>query len=367
MPKKTSISSLPVFIASILSGAYILYVGWLYDFNPLPTISIALMAFGFVFINTSKYSQKIIYQTNHLRYGVYTMLLCYLAINLYILFVDESKVRQFVAFINMEDFGDPVPKSMHTYEENCDLNWENLYDNLDHYFVVHTLGWFLIMLSVKDFKLLALLGLVDELIEVTFKYILPHLGECWFDSWFLDLIVSNLGGMLLAYVILNYNRVPLANFMGTPSLRSSFLKFLNVREWKVYTDARRFIFVNLMVINQALYMSATFFYMNSLWIAPKSNYAIFRGTAHIIVYFLFINEGDRYIKKGKKASIFELKSLFCSCAVHLVESIIAVKYGAKSDNYADEPAINKKMAVFWMVYLIWFITTARRMIKMKKV
>jgi len=44
----------------------------------------------------------------------------------------------------------PVTKEMHTYDDNCELEWENFWDNFDHYYLVHLCDWFLASLVIRD-------------------------------------------------------------------------------------------------------------------------------------------------------------------------------------------------------------------------
>ncbi len=44
----------------------------------------------------------------------------------------------------------PVNKDMHTYDDNCEWEWINIWDNLDHYFLTHCLSWFLVSLMLRD-------------------------------------------------------------------------------------------------------------------------------------------------------------------------------------------------------------------------
>lgn len=43
---------------------------------------------------------------------------------------------------------------MHTYDDNCDFELVNIIDNLDHYFLLHCLNWFLLSFLLRDAWLL---------------------------------------------------------------------------------------------------------------------------------------------------------------------------------------------------------------------
>jgi len=65
------------------------------------------------------------------------------------------------------DLGKPVPKDMHTYDDNCQFEWHNIYDNLDHYYAIHCINWFLAALVVRDAYILHFWSILDELLELS--------------------------------------------------------------------------------------------------------------------------------------------------------------------------------------------------------
>lgn len=86
----------------------------------------------------------------------------------------------------------PVTKEMHTYDDNCEFHWINIWDNLDHYYLVHWVDWILGSLVVRDYYILHLYQIFDEIIELSFQHILPHFRECWWDHIILDICLSNI-------------------------------------------------------------------------------------------------------------------------------------------------------------------------------
>lgn len=54
-----------------------------------------------------------------------------------------------------------------TYDDNCELTWGNLWDNLDHYYAVHLGNWFLSSFVIRNFWLLHFKQLIDEVIELS--------------------------------------------------------------------------------------------------------------------------------------------------------------------------------------------------------
>ena len=67
-----------------------------------------------------------------------------------------------------ESLNKPVTKDMHTYDDNCEFHWINLWDNADHYFVVHICNWLLASFVIRDAYILHLWSILDEFVELSF-------------------------------------------------------------------------------------------------------------------------------------------------------------------------------------------------------
>ena len=60
-----------------------------------------------------------------------------------------------------------VTKGHHTYDDNCEFELKNIWDNFDHYYVVHLANWFLSAFVIRDFKILHIKQILDEIIELS--------------------------------------------------------------------------------------------------------------------------------------------------------------------------------------------------------
>lgn len=80
---------------------------------------------------------------------------------------------------------------MHTYDDNCEFEWINIWDNLDHYFLTHCVNWFMVSLLLRDAWILNVWSVWDEILELSWQHILPHFRECWWDHIILDVTLSN--------------------------------------------------------------------------------------------------------------------------------------------------------------------------------
>jgi phosphatidylserine synthase 2 len=87
--------------------------------------------------------------------------------------------------------GKPITKDFHTYDDNCELEVKNIVDNLDHYFLVHCVNWFVVSWLVRDAWILNVWQIWDEVIELSWQHLLPHFRECWWDHIFLDVLIGN--------------------------------------------------------------------------------------------------------------------------------------------------------------------------------
>ena len=53
---------------------------------------------------------------------------------------------------------------MHTYDDNCEFEWINIFDNMDHYFAIHLINWFAATLIVRNRLILHVWSVYDEII-----------------------------------------------------------------------------------------------------------------------------------------------------------------------------------------------------------
>lgn len=66
------------------------------------------------------------------------------------------------------ELGTPIDKDMHTYDDHCDLTWDNFISDFDHYYAIHLFNWFIATLIVRDRWIMHLWHVYDEVIELSF-------------------------------------------------------------------------------------------------------------------------------------------------------------------------------------------------------
>jgi phosphatidylserine synthase 2 len=113
-------------------------------------------------------------------------------------------VHHAVILVQVLDTSLGKPLDERQYGSDCRLyipgegwNFETIKATLfDEFVIAHTLGWFVKALIMRNYWLLWTCSIGFELMELTFQHWLLNFNECWWDSWILDVMVCNLGGLL---------------------------------------------------------------------------------------------------------------------------------------------------------------------------
>lgn len=119
----------------------------------------------------------------------------YLALLSFLLCQDVIDVRHWLTRLD-SSIGAGVEKN---YAVSCDLitwsNPESLFMNvkerLDIFVLAHFMGWMAKALVIRDTRLLWILSIMFEWMEITFRHILPNFWECWWDHLLLDVFGCN--------------------------------------------------------------------------------------------------------------------------------------------------------------------------------
>jgi len=95
---------------------------------------------------------------------------------IFFLYLTPSQGRELVGYF-ITDLGKPIHKQY--YDKHCEITFENVYnDFFDIYSCSHFVGWFLLSLITRNFVLLTLWQLQDEIIELSYSYIYPVFNVC---------------------------------------------------------------------------------------------------------------------------------------------------------------------------------------------
>ena len=207
------------------------------------------------------------------RVGARTGLL-YIGLLVFILFQKSSDARQIPVYLE-PSYGKELPLRSENYDRNCDFTFENVYKIIDFYVVVHFINWLLAAFIIRDYYILHIWSVLDELIELTLKDIRPNFSECWWDSLILDVLVANTLGIYIGMKCIEWMGSLKYDWLGREGA-SSF------RDWKVWTSHRYFQGAFDLLIFVSVNFVTGFTVGNSLWIPPPSNLNIIR----LVIWFI---------------------------------------------------------------------------------
>lgn len=137
----------------------------------------------------------------------------YLYFLVFVYYQNTMDARRLFKYIE-PNLGKPVPESYHTYDDDCSLNSKTILDNMDHYFLIHFINWFLAAMILRDAPLLHLWSVLDEVLELSAQHVLPHFRECWWDHIFHDVLLTNTPGIILGLKFIEYIGLEKYDWMG---------------------------------------------------------------------------------------------------------------------------------------------------------
>ncbi|MQL89622.1 hypothetical protein Taro_022199, partial [Colocasia esculenta] len=132
---------------------------------------------------------------------VHGMAVVYLVALTFLLFQNRDDARQFMKFLH-SDLGIELPERSYGSDcriyvpENPKSRFINVYDTLfDEFVLAHIFGWWGKAIMIRNQPLLWVLSIGFELMELTFRHMLPNFNECWWDSIILDILICNWFGI----------------------------------------------------------------------------------------------------------------------------------------------------------------------------
>jgi len=248
------------------------------------------------------------------------------------------------------ELGKPVPKSMHTYDDHCDFGWENIYDNLDHYFLQHLTGWFFGSFIFRDALMLHTVSILHEILELTWQHILPHFRECWWDHVLIDVLLSNTPAIIFGLWFQRYMNVKQYDFMGRKGKKSIF-------DWEIWRCHRRFGQVLCIFLVSITNFLAGFFLINVLWIPPKNYLNVYRLSIVYLGGILAYGEAYRDIESwgtpARATNPVTAEFRWLAFAGGIVEVFICWKFRNDAGNMLD----NETPIYIWLPWTILIITS----------
>eukprot|EP01017_Pseudomicrothorax_dubius_P012883 TRINITY_DN1548_c0_g1_i6.p1 TRINITY_DN1548_c0_g1~~TRINITY_DN1548_c0_g1_i6.p1 ORF type:complete len:376 (-),score=88.40 TRINITY_DN1548_c0_g1_i6:90-1217(-) len=256
----------------------------------------------------------------------------YLLFLTWVVFHTSKDARHLMSYID-PNLGKPVTKGMHTYDDNCELLWENVADNIDHYFWIHAINWFAAALIVRDVVFLNFWSVLDEFIELSWQHMLPHFRECWWDHVFLDVLVTNTPAIFIGVFLINkLFGLRKYDWFGRENAKS-------ILHWDLWHNHKRLQNVLFAFFIICVNFLTGFLLINSLWIPPKNYFNIYR----LVVWFILANlafvEGyhdlDTYGTPANKEISSEYRWL--TSAILALEVFISWKFRHDTGNLTEVP------------------------------
>jgi len=116
---------------------------------------------------------------------------------------------------------------MHTYDDNCDLSLQAIWDDMDHYYVIHWIDYILASFVLRDIWLCTLWSFMVEIMELSWQHILPHFRECWWDHLLTDITLSNTPAIFLGLYLVRKFGIEEYDWLGRRGAKS-------ISEWKIW-------------------------------------------------------------------------------------------------------------------------------------
>ncbi|GAA0142327.1 hypothetical protein Leryth_024554 [Lithospermum erythrorhizon] len=267
----------------------------------------------------------------------------YLVALTFLLFQSRDDARQFMKYLH-PDLGIELPER--SYGADCRVyvpdhpssRFKNVYDILfDEFVVAHVLGWWGKAIMIRNQPLLWVLSIGFELMELTFRHMLPNFNECWWDSIILDILICNWFGIWAGMRTVRYfdgktyewvgiSRQP--NIIG--KVRRTLGQFTPARwdkdEWHPLLGPWRFVQVLSLCIVLLIVELNTFFLKFCLWVPPRNPVIIYRLILWWLIAIPTIREYNSYLQDRKPV---KKVGAFCwlSLAICIIELLICIKFG----------------------------------------
>ncbi|XP_039846701.1 CDP-diacylglycerol--serine O-phosphatidyltransferase 1-like isoform X2 [Panicum virgatum] len=274
---------------------------------------------------------------------VHGMAVVYLVALTFLLFQTRDDARQFMKYLH-PDLGVELPER--SYGTDCRIyvpdHPKSRFNNVneiifDEFVIAHILGWWGKAIMIRNQPLLWVLSIGFELMELTFRHMLPNFNECWWDSIVLDILICNWFGIWAGMRTVRYFDGKTYVWVGLsrqPNIISKVKRTLgqftpaqwDKDEWYPLLGPWRFIQVlSLCIVFMAVELN-TFFLKFCLWIPPRNPLIVYRLVLWWLIAIPTIREYNTYLQDRKP---FKKVGSFCwlSLAICIVELLICIKFG----------------------------------------
>ncbi|XP_023541088.1 CDP-diacylglycerol--serine O-phosphatidyltransferase 1-like isoform X5 [Cucurbita pepo subsp. pepo] len=281
---------------------------------------------------------------------VHGLAVIYLVALTFLLFQKRDDAREFMKFLH-PDLGLELPERSYGTDcrifvpENPTNRFKNVYATLfDEFVAAHIIGWWGKAILIRNQPLLWVLSIGFELMELTFRHMLPNFNECWWDSIILDILICNWFGIWAGMRTVRYFDGKTYNWVGLSRQPNIIGKsYLQVKrslgqftpaqwdkdEWHPLLGPWRFIQILALCIVFLTVELNTFFLKYCLWIPPRNPVIVYRLVLWWLIAIPTIREYNVYLQDSDSRTLVKKIGAFCwlSLAICVVELLICVKFG----------------------------------------
>ena len=277
-----------------------------------------------------------------------TIYFCFLIIMLH---HRPSYGRELLGFLDPA-LGGAIDKSKHTYDDDCELTWDNFKDNLDHYYLVHLVDWFLASFVIRDFYILHFWHVLDEVIELSWQHILPHFRECWWDHLICDILLSNIPAITFGLWLQRKLGMMTFDYWGKTGKNGKKKSFWEYDVWHCH---KRFGIMVYMQIILNVWFLCNFFLMNAFLIPPVHGFPIFRLLMWFALGSIGFREGyedaSTWNTPQRKHQAVEGRYRWLAIGIMCTEVMIVYKY-RKDTGHINEDVHTP--FYIWFPWVAWY-------------
>ena len=239
-----------------------------------------------------------------------------------------------------------IERGMHTYDDECELTLEHLWNDMDHYYLVHRLDYFVLSFLLRDAYILHFWQLFYEVIELSAQHRLPHFAECWWDHLLTDVLLSNTPAITLGLFALDYCGIRRFDWLGRNGKNS-------VWEWEIFHCHRRLANNILQLVFFSLHFLSSFFLMNAFLVPPTHPTVACRMLLWAGLGGLGFREAymdiETWNTPGRRTNQIEGRYRWLAIAMITTELLIAYKYREGTGHITDTPTP-------WYIFYPWTLS-----------
>lgn len=240
-----------------------------------------------------------------------------------------------------------------TLVQDCSLNLRTLKRQLTSiWFIAHVLGWFFKMCIFRSWMFCLVLAVFFEFSELSLQWVIPEFRECWWDSIFIDSILSNGMGMLLGSAALIIFGANVFDWLGEYATNETVL--IKLTPFSGDSKTGFFRTPRDLVLTLVLWIVALLFEINAFLLMTALDIPAHNPTNFIRLIVLgllaFPAVAEFYDEMRTKPPRIGSNCLLFAIIV-FVELLVSIKYGVERYH---STAIPMDVAILWFLCLGFF-------------